>query len=63
MISSSPVFALLLAPIAYAYHAAQAFYISSSRELKRLESLTRPFVLSNVAESLEVSGDTCNGGM
>jgi len=53
VISSSPMFLFFLMPIAYSYHAAQKFYISSSRELKRLESMTRPFILSHVSESLD----------
>ena len=53
VLSASPLFVLPLLPLSLAYRAAQRFYIASSRELKRLESLKRPFVLSHVSESLD----------
>ena len=39
--ANSPAFIFAVGPLAYAYYAVSAFYMASSRELKRLESIAK----------------------
>uniref|UniRef100_T1K6F1 ABC-type glutathione-S-conjugate transporter n=2 Tax=Tetranychus urticae TaxID=32264 RepID=T1K6F1_TETUR len=52
----TPYFLLVVIPIGFAYIFVQKFYISSSRQLKRIESVTRSPVYSHFSET--VSGAT-----
>ena len=42
-----------MAALAYAYYAFSTFYMASSRELKRLESISRAPVLTHVSETID----------
>ena len=53
VIVSSPAFLLAVIPLAYAYYAFSVFYMASSRELKRLESMSRAPLLTHVSETLD----------
>ncbi|ORZ41094.1 hypothetical protein BCR44DRAFT_56092 [Catenaria anguillulae PL171] len=47
----SPLFLLFVAPLGFAYKFISGYYLSSSRELKRLESVTRSPILSQFQET------------
>ncbi|OQR95871.1 ATP-binding Cassette (ABC) Superfamily [Thraustotheca clavata] len=49
----TPIFALLLVPIAIYYLRAQRYFIASSRELQRLDSISRSPILALMTETLD----------
>ncbi|XP_065177497.1 multidrug resistance-associated protein 1-like [Sycon ciliatum] len=49
---SSPIFLGLLAPLSIVYFVAQRYYVTTSRQLKRLESVSRSPVYSHFSETL-----------
>ena len=51
--ANSPAFLLAVLPLAVAYYFFSTFYMASSRELKRLESISRAPLLTHVSESLD----------
>ena len=53
VVASSPSFLVAAVPLAFMYRGFQRFYMSSSREIKRLESVTRAPLLTHVSESIE----------
>ncbi|KAJ5759824.1 Metal resistance protein YCF1 [Penicillium odoratum] len=50
--SSTPAFLLLVIPLAYVYLSYQKYYLRTSRELKRLDSVTRSPIYAHFQESL-----------
>ncbi|KAJ5947491.1 Metal resistance protein YCF1 [Penicillium verhagenii] len=50
--SSTPAFLLLVIPLGYIYLSYQKYYLRTSRELKRLDSVTRSPIFAHFQESL-----------
>ncbi|GKZ69061.1 hypothetical protein AnigIFM60653_011707 [Aspergillus niger] len=50
--SSTPAFLILVIPLSYVYFSYQKYYLRTSRELKRLDSVTRSPIYAHFQESL-----------
>lgn len=50
---TTPLFLAFLFPLAYIYRSAQQYYIASSRELKRLDSISRSPIYTHFTESID----------
>ncbi|KAL4870359.1 hypothetical protein BDV12DRAFT_60801 [Aspergillus spectabilis] len=50
--SSTPAFSILIIPLGYVYLSYQKYYLRTSRELKRLDSVTRSPIFAHFQESL-----------
>jgi len=53
MLYAAPIFGIALFPLLILYYFVQKYYISTSREIKRLESLARSPLYANFTESLQ----------
>jgi len=53
MLYAAPIFGIALVPLLILYYFVQKYYISTSREIKRLESLARSPLYANFTESLQ----------
>lgn len=54
---NTPVFLAAAVPLSVLYYFVQRYYIPTSRQLKRIESITRSYVFSHFSETL--SGTSC----
>ncbi|KAL6604391.1 hypothetical protein LY90DRAFT_663298 [Neocallimastix californiae] len=53
MLYAAPIFGVALIPLLILYYFVQKYYISTSREIKRLESLARSPLFANFTETLQ----------
>ncbi|ORX67698.1 hypothetical protein BCR32DRAFT_297543 [Anaeromyces robustus] len=53
MLIAAPIFGFALVPLLILYYFVQQYYRSTSRELKRIESITRSPIYTNITETLQ----------